>query len=658
MAELARKVEWRESELINWAPPENLSTSQWAEKYRVLTAPSEERGPLRLVRTPYLVPVMNAFDDQDVEVVVFCKSAQVAGTEGMISVVGKRAHGGNCPIMLVMADEDTALYMSKERIQKMFLNSPELYKLIIKEKFNQKEISLMNESFIALAWASSVAKLASRPIQVIIFDEVDKPGYSITTKEASAISLGIERTESYYNRKIGILSTPTVEEGNIWKELATCDVIFDWHVPCPHCGQYQPLVWGTKYATGFPEGLYLGDDGKMHTLGGVIWEGGREATDEQIESARYQCGECEGLWTTQQKNKAVEIGKSVARTEYTKKRKAGFHVNRLYSLLGKSGDISKLVREWIDCQGDVKKLQGFINSTLAEPFRQVVVQGSESRIYQAKVDLPPQIVPQEAECLTCGIDVQKFNFWFVVRAWARDYTSWLIHYGSLDTWGDVENLLFETSYPVAAHNEQDKDRSMRIWRAAVDTGGGEGYEEGLSMTEETELWLIDNGIGRGARVWGTKGASRPIVGMMSIGRPRERTPSGKALPGGLQIITLNTERLKDNLHYRLNLAIEKEPGGAYLHSATDMQYVRHIMAEEKRIDAKGVQSWVKIGSRRNDLLDCECLAAACVDPEWPGGGLNLLRRVDVAKQRAIANPVNQHAVKPRGRRIRSGGVYL
>lgn len=654
MAQAARKIEWREAEVTNWTPPEELSTSEWTEKYRTLSAPSEERGPLRLIRTPYLVPVMNAFDDDEVEIVVLCKSAQVAGTEGMISVVGKRAHDGNCPIMIVMADEDTALYMSKERIQRMFSSSPDLSKLIIRDKFNQKEISLMNETFVAMAWASSIAKLASRPIQVIIFDEVDKPGYNINTKEASAISLGIERTESYYNRKIGILSTPTIEEGNITKELKSCDVIYDWHVPCPHCGQYQPLRWGPKYSSGFDEGLYRGDDGQAHKLGGVIWKGGRKATDEQIEDARYQCGECGKLWTTLEKNAAVEQGISVPRTEVTKRRKVGFHVNRLYSLLGKSGDISKLVREWIGCQSDIRKLQGFINSTLAEPFKRIVVTSSASLMSKAITELPPQTVPLDAVCLTAGVDVQKYGFWFAVRAWARDYTSWLIHYGQLPSWEDVEDMLFNASYPVDGSEEK---KSMRIWRACVDTGGGEGYDEGLTMTEETELWLIDNGIGRGARVWGTKGSSHPMATTMSIGKPRERTPSGKALPGGLQIISLNTERLKDNFHYRLGLAVKKEPGGAYLHSKTDEQYIKHIMAEEKRVNDKGVQAWVKIGSRRNDLLDSECMAAACVDPEFPGGGLNLLRRVDVAQKRA-GKPAATQGRQPRRRGTINSGIKL
>ncbi|MHC1745334.1 MAG: phage terminase large subunit family protein [Syntrophobacteraceae bacterium] len=53
--------------------------------------------------------------------------------------------------------------------------------------------------------------------------------------------------------------------------------------------------------------------------------------------------------------------------------------------------------------------------------------------------------------------------------------------------------------------------SMRIWRAAVDTGGG-NREDGLSMTEDTTNWLRRNGVGRGCRVWATKGSSTPLAG--------------------------------------------------------------------------------------------------------------------------------------------------
>ena len=105
-----------------WRPPERLLVSEWAEKYRVLTEPAEEKGPLRLRRTPFLRPIMDACLQRDTEWIVLCKAAQIAGTETMISIIGYYTHQDPSSIMLVLADEDTAVYMSRERIQKMVDN--------------------------------------------------------------------------------------------------------------------------------------------------------------------------------------------------------------------------------------------------------------------------------------------------------------------------------------------------------------------------------------------------------------------------------------------------------------------------------------------------------------------------------------------------------
>ena len=440
---------WYSEEQANWTPPEKLTISEWAEKYRILTEPAEEKGPLRLRRTPYLVPILNAFLDPSVETVVFCKPAQIAGTEGMLSVIGYFTHQEPCSIMLIMADEDTAKYIGKERIQPMYRSSNELRQFIIEERFNITEMSLSNGAFIALGWASSVARLASRPMRIVIFDEVDKPGYYVSTREASPINLGKQRTETFFNRKIGILSSPTDEEGNIWKELNSCDLIYDWHVPCPYCGQKQPLRWSREFATDFPDGIYRAGDGTMHRHGQVAWEGGRKATSGQIERAGYQCGDCGKIWNTVDKNHAVELGEMVPRGNPKEgPKKIGFHVNRLYSLLEKSGDIPKIVGDWVRSLDDPREKQGFINSTLAEPWRQVLVSSTEREVLKARCALPAQMVPQTAVALTCGIDVQAYGFWFVVRAWAPDMTNWLIRYGQVQTWDDVEALLFEQEYPI------------------------------------------------------------------------------------------------------------------------------------------------------------------------------------------------------------------
>ena len=113
---------------------------------------------------------------------------------------------------------------------------------------------------------------------------------------------------------------------------------------------------------------------------------------------------------------------------------------------------------------------------------------------------------------------------------------------------------------------------------------------------------------------------------IKAGQPLDRAPSGKPIPGGLQIISLDTGALKDAYHYRLMQAINGEgwPQAAYLHTETGEDYARQINAEEKQVDRKGVESWEHVRGE-NHLFDAEIITHALVDPEWPGGGLNLVR---------------------------------
>jgi phage terminase large subunit GpA-like protein len=261
-----------------------------------------------------------------------------------------------------------------------------------------------------------------------------------------------------------------------------------------------------------------------------------------------------------------------------------------------------------------------VNATLAEPWVLRVTVATEQQVLKARTDLPPQTIPQGAVALTCGIDCQKYGFWFVVRAWARDFSSWLIHYGFLATWDDVEQLLFESAYP-----RQGSGHMIRIWRAAVDSGGGD-TEDGLSMTEQVYFWVRGHNTGRTCRVWATKGASTEIAGAVAkYGETRDRTPSGKPLRGGLQLVLIDTAKMKETVFERLNSAVAGtgfQP--AYLHSGTGQDYANQITAEEKRRDRRGRIEWVRV-RKDNHLLDAECLCMALVDPTWPGGGLNLIR---------------------------------
>jgi phage terminase large subunit GpA-like protein len=611
-----------EPEKITTEPPEKLPIAEWMEKYRFLGGHTEEKGNMRISRTPYLGPLLEWIVKPSVTELVLMKPAQIGGTEIMISIMGYFSREEPCPILLVMADQATAEYMGRERIQPMFRDSEELAKLIGRGVFSKTEIELINRAYIAVAWASSVAGLGSRSFRIVIMDEVDKPGYRSSLTEAAPISLARERSETFFSRKHLLLSTPTLETGNICTEIEMCDAVYDWHVPCPFCGLHQPLRWSREHSWGFQqEGYFKSKDGKFYPLGQVAWEGRRNATSEQIERAGYQCGNCERIWNTIQKNNAVENGEVVSRNgHHGEPKKIGLHINRLYSLLGLSGDIPALVDNWLKVikGGDPKKIQGFVNSTLAEPWREVVIKVSDSEILKARCELPPRNVPEDAVALTCGIDVQRAGFWYVVRAWGKNWTSWLIDYQIIQGWDELENLLFNTKYAI--HNRPG--HVMKIFRAVIDTGGGRYGDAEISMVEETYYWIRQN-RGRGCQIFGSKGASRPMDIKIKFGKPLDRTPSGKPLPGGLQLALIDTGAMKDLFHFRLNQAtFDGETMPAYLHRETDEEYVSHITAEEKRLE-DGVQVWKQIRTN-NHLLDAEVLSMASAEPEWIGGGINMV----------------------------------
>jgi len=618
-------VNWYGEERDAATPPARLSVSAWAEKNIVLGHGSAIRGPYRVAMVPFFGPIMDRSTSTDVDEIVLCKPAQIGGTQLFLNITAYYLVEDPSWCMTVLADENTAKHVTAKRLTPMFRDSIQLRRHYNPSTFGRMESELANGAYLAMAWASSPAMMGARPMRIVNFDEIDKDGYYIANREADPLSNGRERTDTYPQGyyKHFLYSTPTTEEGNITRELASCDIIYDWHVPCPRCGQRQPLRWSIEYAYGFEGGKYRAEDGAMHALGCVVWEGGRKATLAEIqETARYQCGECEALWTTAEKNAAVSRGRMVPRTpESGMERKIGYHVNRIYSLFD-GGRLEKLVSRWVriwQFGGDEqkRKLQGFVNSSLAEPWKVVVVTSDRIHILKARCELAPQTVPETTVALTAGIDPQKYGFWFCVRAWSRAFTSWLIHYGFLGDWNEVATLLFETAYPVAGF-----DRSLRIWRAAIDTGGGK-FDEGMSMTEEAYFWIRKNGFGRGARVWATKGSSKPLTGKIHLGKMLDKTPSGKPIPGGLQPILIDTDKAKDMVYYRLGQAMEDGAQSAYLHAETGEDYAKQILAEEKRLNHRGLAEWVQV-QRDNHFLDCDSLSMVLAEPEWPGGGVNLL----------------------------------
>ncbi|GHV19069.1 hypothetical protein FACS18949_06590 [Clostridia bacterium] len=106
-------------------PPPDITISEWADRYRIISAGSALPGRWDTNNTPYLREIMDAISDTSVEKVVLMCAAQLGKTMGCIlNSIGYYMHLEPCPIMVVQPTVDMAQSFSKEKLAPMLADTP------------------------------------------------------------------------------------------------------------------------------------------------------------------------------------------------------------------------------------------------------------------------------------------------------------------------------------------------------------------------------------------------------------------------------------------------------------------------------------------------------------------------------------------------------
>lgn len=563
---------------------EKLTVSEWSAKYRVVTN-GPMTGKWRNEVTPYLVEPMDTWQQPWIREVYLCFAPQTGKTQVAFNCMSYAIDQRPSGMMYIMPDEKVTKRISKRRIGPMFKGTPRISALMSSKADDTSTLAVQftNGADLMMAWATSPAALASESVMYLFLDEMDKyPEFS--GKESDPISLARVRTTAYlHTSKILGVSTPTTETGYIVRAMDDADEIRDYQVPCFVCGEYQTMIFDN-----------------------IIWPGNcrdpREIKGRHL--AKYQCAHCGMFWDDHARDEAVRKGRWVARGKAMDRPvSVAFHLPSWYSPFV---SMSRVAADFLRGQDDPAKLMAFVTQHKAEAWKETIVPKKESGVLEHCSNIPVGIVPSWAVALTAGIDVQKAGFWFVVRAWGEDLTSHLVQYGYVTTWQDLEALVYQTRYQI-----QDTSETMGIWRAGIDTGGGESEGGEWTRTEEIYQWLrnVPPGV-----VYGIKGASHKSPSRIKITRIDVMPRSRKSIPGGLELRIIATDQYKETIHWRL----ERQKGDAQyfsLHSGTGMDYAHQLLAEEKARDRRGKVYW-KSQHRANHLLDCEVYAAALADSAW------------------------------------------
>ena len=126
--------------------PEELTVSEWAEKYRVLDESSNISGKWSNSITPYLVGIMDSINDPHIREIYFCKSSQVGGTEALINILGYLIMEEPAPAMIVYPSDDLAKDISNDKLKPAFRLIPQIRKIFYEN--SSKELRLKFKTMI------------------------------------------------------------------------------------------------------------------------------------------------------------------------------------------------------------------------------------------------------------------------------------------------------------------------------------------------------------------------------------------------------------------------------------------------------------------------------------------------------------------------------
>lgn len=156
-------------------PPERLTVSQAAEKYRYLKNPGSYVGPWTNEKTPYLVEFMDEMTSLDVTGNVFVGPARTGKSDCFFNWLGYTVICDPADMMSVDMTQNTARDWSKGDLSKMFRHSKEIGKRLKPGRQNQNvhDIEFMNGMRLLVKWPT-ITELSGKTIPRLWIRDYDR----------------------------------------------------------------------------------------------------------------------------------------------------------------------------------------------------------------------------------------------------------------------------------------------------------------------------------------------------------------------------------------------------------------------------------------------------------------------------------------------------
>jgi phage terminase large subunit GpA-like protein len=589
--------EWDDANNFRWlhqatkllAPPPVLSISQWADLYRqISTEFAAEPGQWHTDKFEAMREVMDACSPTSkFRRVVLVKPTQSGGTEAcVLNVIGYTIDINPRSILVVFPTLDATGSFSKERLDPMIDVTPSLKERVLEGSSNRvttgsKATTVFKKKypggFLNMVGSNSTTGLSSRPVPIVIIDEVDLCIRN-ANRQGNPVKLALARTTTFFDRKEILLSSPSADEGEsgiipFWEEGSKAKL--EHRCPNEQCGHWQVL-----------------DFDRM-----------------DIETATLACELC-GQYFPQWKwlvthrwiHELPEHGTI-----------ASFWMTGLDSpWLDWKVD---LCDDYVNCKkmedmGDDSLMRVFVNSKLAKYFKK---KGKriEADLYHERREIYPchlakAEVPDNVVLITAGVDVQDSYIVYDVRGWAKGRESWGIETGEFQGDPAKEEEVWK---------QLDEFVYRRVWR----------YANGMYI--RTRLMFVDcQGHKTDAVYKYCKPRHPRCFAIKGIGGPNPIIIGGKRREKGEGAwrVNLGVDTLKDEFHSRLSV---ERPGPGYCHwpmanngmpcCGYTLEYFEEIISEQREITYNksgfATSKWTKNRTDANEALDVNVYARAALE---------------------------------------------
>ena len=602
-------------------PLPKTSVSQWADNHRMLSSGiSAEPGKWKTSRAPYQKDIMNAFTEPGIHRVVVKSSSQIGKSDMMNNVIGRFAHLDPCAIMMIQPTIDMAQDYSKTRIALMIRDTKVLNTLFYDVKSRDANNTILSKVFpggrLIMCGANSPAGLASRPIRILLADEVDRFPDSAGT-EGDPVDLAAKRMTTFWNSCMGLFSTPTNEGSSRIDEEYLAGTQEEWQHKCPNCGEYH-LLRHIDMTVDYKE--IKTPSGKKTVI---------------VNDVKWRCPHC-GFSFSEKEMKQTPQKYISRNADALKNGIRSFFVNGFTSPWM---TWSKIMREWLEAKGDPEREKVIMNTVFGESYKQKGAFEDEQIFLRRRESYGAEL-PNGVLLLTAAIDTQDNRLEYEVVGWGKEEECWGIRKGIVlgapnqdRTWKEIDNILDKT-YHFA------DGKGLKVVRTFIDSGG--------HYTSDVYNYCQKNFHKQRFAIKGRGGPGIPLIYKIA-----------KANNAKAPLILLGVDDGKQQIMDRLSI---DSPGPLYFHFPQDEGikelsnrgyddlYFKGIISEHKKVYKRnGVlrEVWETTKNVRNEPLDLRNYNLACMKslkPDWVKLEMLVNGMSETEVKRAVAKPQKKKAV--------------